>query len=140
MAVIQGTSLIEVLVALLVMTSGFMGLSGLTAKALKTKLESYQRLEALLVVEEIANNLRVNPQCLTTTDPATACMIFSIQKTGLQGMRTCITHPVTGVFIITIAWQGLFDSFVPLNPCGHDTFGSEEKRRVVSTVVSYATE
>ena len=55
-----GFTLIEVLVTLLVLAIGLMGLAGLQAKMLNAQLESYQRSQAVMLAEDMANRLRAN--------------------------------------------------------------------------------
>jgi type IV pilus assembly protein PilV len=38
----------------------------------------------------------------------------------------------TGVFTVTVAWQGLVDSVVPADNCANDLYGVETKRRTLS--------
>lgn len=38
----------------------------------------------------------------------------------------------TGVYTVTIAWQGLVDSAAPADPCAENLYGDETKRRTVS--------
>jgi type IV pilus assembly protein PilV len=55
-----GVGLIEVLVALLVTAIGLLGLAGLQGKAQQAEMESYQRSQALALLEDMANRLRAN--------------------------------------------------------------------------------
>lgn len=56
----SGAGLIEVLVALLVTAIGLLGLVGLQGKAQKAEVESYQRTQALVILEDMVNRLRSN--------------------------------------------------------------------------------
>src|SRR3954466_175350 len=55
-----GFTLIEVLVALVVLLLGLLGVVGLQAKAHHAELESYQRAQALVLLEDISDRLNTN--------------------------------------------------------------------------------
>jgi type IV pilus assembly protein PilV len=56
----QGFSLIEVLVALVVTTLGLLGLAALQAKLQLSEIDSYQRAQALLLVQDMADRIATN--------------------------------------------------------------------------------
>ncbi|MCX2975069.1 type IV pilus modification protein PilV [Halieaceae bacterium IMCC8485] len=56
----RGFTLIEVLVTLLIISIGLLGLAGLQVTTLKSQLETYQRAQAILLVQDMVNRLRVN--------------------------------------------------------------------------------
>lgn len=56
----QGSSLIEVLVTLLLVSLGMLGLAGLQARLTNSELESYQRTQAILLLNDMANRLALN--------------------------------------------------------------------------------
>jgi len=55
-----GFTLIEVLVALVVLLLGMLGVVGLQAKAQHAEMESYQRAQALVLLEDISDRLNTN--------------------------------------------------------------------------------
>jgi type IV pilus assembly protein PilV len=55
-----GVGLIEILVALLVTAIGLLGLAALQGTAQQAEMESYQRSQALTLLEDMANRLRTN--------------------------------------------------------------------------------
>lgn len=57
----RGFSLIEVLVTMLILAIGLMGLAGLQARMVAAELEAYQRAQALLIAQDMANRLQANP-------------------------------------------------------------------------------
>lgn len=57
----RGFSLIEVLVALLVLSIGLLGLAGLQTLGLKFNTQSYQRTQAVLNSYDIIDRIRANP-------------------------------------------------------------------------------
>ena len=55
-----GTSMIEVLVTLVVIAFGLLGMAGLQMRLQVSEMESYQRSQALLVLNDISNRMVVN--------------------------------------------------------------------------------
>lgn len=67
-----GTSLIEVLVAMVVLAIGLLGLVGLQTKLQVVQVESYQRAQALLLLNDMANRIMLNRSAAAayvTADP-----------------------------------------------------------------------
>ena len=56
----RGTSMIEVLVTLVVIAFALLGMAGLQMRLQVSEMESYQRSQALLVLNDIANRMVVN--------------------------------------------------------------------------------
>lgn len=66
----KGFSLIEVLVTIVILVVGLLGLAGLQLHALSSQMESYQRSQALILLEDMANridNNRANAPNYVTT-------------------------------------------------------------------------
>ena len=57
----RGFSLVEVLVALLILSIGLLGLAGLQTLGLKFNTQSYQRTQAVLSAYDIIDRMRANP-------------------------------------------------------------------------------
>lgn len=55
-----GFSLIEILVTILILAIGLLGLAGLQTRMLTTELESFQRSQALVLVQDMVNRLNAN--------------------------------------------------------------------------------
>jgi type IV pilus assembly protein PilV len=67
----RGVSLIEVLVAILVLLFGILGMVGLQARASQAEFESYQRRQALILLQDMMDRLRANivvASCYAITD------------------------------------------------------------------------
>jgi type IV pilus assembly protein PilV len=60
-----GASLIEVLVALVILMIGLLGLVGLMVQSQRAQLESYQRVQALLLVQDLASRITANKSVAT---------------------------------------------------------------------------
>lgn len=55
-----GFTLLEILIAIIVIAIGLLGLFGLQAKAQKAEIESYERTQALVLIQDIANRMNAN--------------------------------------------------------------------------------
>jgi type IV pilus assembly protein PilV len=56
----RGFTLIEVLITIVILAVGLLGLALMQMTSLSNQLESYQRAQAMLSLEDMANRLRVN--------------------------------------------------------------------------------
>ena len=56
----RGFTLLEILVAIVVVAFGLLGLFGLQAKAQKAETESYERTQALVLIQDIADRMNAN--------------------------------------------------------------------------------
>ena len=59
-AVQRGASMIEVLVTMVIIAFGLLGIAGLQVRLQVSEMESYQRSQALLLLNDIANRVAVN--------------------------------------------------------------------------------
>ena len=58
---------------------------------------------------------------------------------AMTGARGCVTFDATtGIYTIAVAWQGQSNSAAPTVNCAKNLYGSEAKRRVVSTTLQIA--
>jgi type IV pilus assembly protein PilV len=76
----RGFSLLEVLIAMLIVMVGLLGLAGMQARAQVAELESYQRAQALVLlydmVDRINNNRFTAPCFAITTNTTTGAPFF----------------------------------------------------------------
>jgi type IV pilus assembly protein PilV len=56
----RGSTMIEVLVAIVVLTLGLLGLAGLQSRLQVSEMEAYQRSQALILVNDMASRLATN--------------------------------------------------------------------------------
>ena len=56
----SGSSLIEILVTLLIMTVGFLGLAGFMVQQQRQDIDSYQRAQALLLLNDMSQRMQSN--------------------------------------------------------------------------------
>lgn len=55
----SGFTLIEVMIAILIIAVGILGLAGLQARAMNAEFESYQRTQAILLLEDMVQRIRM---------------------------------------------------------------------------------
>ena len=68
----KGFSMIEVLVTIVILLIGLLGLAGLQSRALTSQMESYQRVQGLVLAEDMAariNDNRINAASYVTSTP-----------------------------------------------------------------------
>ena len=90
----SGFNLLEILISLLVLSIGLLGLVGLQAAAQQGELESYQRAQAMVLMNDIVDRINTNRKAATcyavTTD--------SSAGTPYLGTTTGGSHYSTGSF------------------------------------------
>lgn len=133
----RGSSMIEVLVTLVIVSFGLLGLAGLQTRLQTSEMESYQRSQALLLLNDMANRIATNrgnaasyvtasPLGAGVTCPATTATVVqsdlsewcdALQGAGettggnsvgaMIGGRGCVENLGSSEYLITVAWQGL---------------------------------
>jgi len=186
--------LLEILVTLVILLLGLLGLVGLQARATTASMEAYQRAQALIVVNQMVDIIRLNrrvgscfafsnettgtpfigaagtvygvpPACasstaaenqsvLDTTTAWDATLKGAAETLGggsvgaMLGARGCISYLAgseligsggaltgTGVYTVSVAWQGLVDSVAPPDNCAKKLYGNETLRRTTSVSI-----
>ncbi|HEY6898901.1 MAG TPA: type IV pilus modification protein PilV [Rhodocyclaceae bacterium] len=56
----QGVSLLEVLITMLILSFGLLGLAGLQARAMTAEMESYQRGQAIVMLQDMVDRMSSN--------------------------------------------------------------------------------
>ena len=178
-----GATLVEILVSLMILMVGLLGLIGVMVQSQRAQLESYQRVQALLLAQDMvariaANRTASDCYALGTTEiavgssvptPATGCsgtgatasaakaratqdltdwqalLAGAAEQSGgnnagsILAARGCIKKDATtGVFQVSVAWQGINSVGVPPAgiTCGTGQFGADDaQRRAVSVTV-----
>src|SRR5688572_7733598 len=70
---VRGASMIEVLVTMVIIAFGLLGMAGLQVRMQSSEMESYQRSQALLLLNDMANRIAVNRNSAAAyLTPATA--------------------------------------------------------------------
>ncbi len=159
----RGFSLIEVLIAIVILSFGLLGLAALQAKVHGAGMEAVQRSQALVILEDMVARINANhadaasyvksglgitaiEDCAGTAK-RDLCEWSDILKAesnpgGLMGAQGCIEQVRAGpplTLRVTVAWQGLVPTAVPSLGCGAKDYGSDDSlRRVASTLVTIA--
>lgn len=153
----SGFSMMEVLIAIVVIALGLLGLARLQTTMLGVEMESYQRSTALMVLEGMANAIRADEVGARNADydsincpddeedicdwiKRMAAPAAGEDIGGLIGVQGCVevVPDTLKTLRISVAWQGLTPTAPPPEEldCGEGDYGDDEAlRRVVSTVV-----
>ena len=90
-----GFTLIEVMIAILVLAVGMLGLAGMNARILNGQFEAYQRAQAMLLMGDMASRLRANPAAARAGD-------YDNQQLGLAAAVCDETAAVQSLSLIHI--------------------------------------
>lgn len=148
----RGTSMIEVLVTIVILTIGLLGIAGLQSRLQVSEMEAYQRSQALILLQDMANRIaanRANAANYATASPlgAGSCPLAAgtrqqidsaqwcealkgaAEKSGtskvgaMVGGRGCVEALPDGrSYLVTVAWQGLTPISAPVPSCGKDLY------------------
>ena len=163
----KGFSMVEVLVTMVLILIGLVGLAGLQAKTSAAEMEGYQRVQAMLLAQDMADRIAARKGSASSyvannygTGAQQSCTGLSgyqldtcnwgnalrgaAEKSGtanvgtLLGGRGCITSPATNQYAVVVVWQGLVGTAAPSVPCGLNSYGTEKLRRAVVVPVTVA--
>lgn len=139
----RGAGLLEVLVAMVVLAFGLFGLVGLQARLQASEMEAYQRSQALIMLNDMANRVAINRRLASSyvtsaplgsgnTCPAAsgtrqqvdsaewcntlqgAAETSGNSKLGtVIGGRGCVQDLGNNEYLVTVAWQGLVPIAAP---------------------------
>ncbi len=132
-----GISLIEVLIAMVILSIGLLGLVGLQGRLHVTQVETYQRAQALILLQDMANRIALNRNNAASYVTAgslgvgAACPVpnstrverdrrewcealqgaaetlGAAQVGAMVGGRGCVEAIAADEYLVTVAWQGL---------------------------------
>lgn len=160
-----GFALLEALIAVVVSVVGILGLIGLQARSFQAEAESYQRAQALVILDDIAARLASNgpnaadyvvadlgsgivEDCGEAASLAERdlCEIGNTLRGAgeTQGgaaagaitrARACIARPLDNTYLIAVVWAGITPTGAPATTCGQSAYADQGLRRAVTTLV-----
>lgn len=117
----RGMSMLEVLVAFIILAVGLLGLAGLQANALKNNQSSLQRSQAIMLSYSILDAIRADrtnansyAMSKTCNAPSGSSLVNSTQSTWISNLKTALGDNTTtcgaidcdaGTCLITITWD-----------------------------------
>jgi len=164
----RGFSLLEILIALVVLAFGMLSLARGVGRATQTEFEASQRAQAFAIAQEMTDRINSNRKeaaryvgdyvpgttaedCAGEADQVArdkcewtnrllGTDTLDDEKTigAPLAARGCITQPAPNVYLVAVAWQGVIPTAAADSPCGEGQFDREENRRVFSTVLQIA--
>jgi type IV pilus assembly protein PilV len=87
-----GFTLLEALVSIFIVAIGLLGLLGLHVKSQAAELESYQRAQALVLLYDMADKIRIArvvASCFVQTDATTGASYYGTAGSGHIGTPNC---------------------------------------------------
>ncbi len=159
----RGTTMLEVLVAIVVLTVGLLGLAGLQSRLQVSEIEAYQRSQAVMLVNDMASRMAANrhnasdyttssalgASCPTDTssqaniDKKAWCEAIqgaaevnsaSVKVGTLVNGRGCIELLSGNEYIVMVVWTGLVQHAAPPNlGC---SLGQDQKYGATGRVVA----
>jgi type IV pilus assembly protein PilV len=87
----KGSSLIEVLVTLVILMLGLLGLVGLMVQSQRSQMESYQRVQALVLLEDMASRININRKAASCYAITTAADGTPFLGNDYASTPTCAT-------------------------------------------------
>ncbi|MBC5781660.1 type IV pilus modification protein PilV [Ramlibacter sp. USB13] len=162
-----GFTLLETLVAMLIVAFGVLGYVGLQARTVVSTLEGYQRAQALVLVADIAQRINLNRHSAAAyvaddvgVDDPGACPATPVatrdlcqwahllrgaaeqqdgNKVGaITAARGCIASLGGDQYMVSVVWQGVQATGPTPLACGTGEYADENLRRGVSTVIRIA--
>ena len=145
---------------MVLLTIGLLGLAGLQARTSLAEMESYQRTQALILAQDMADRIaanKANASSYVGDDYGIGAIAGCGGSNGFQfdlcawgnsirgatersgvinvgtllGGRGCIAAMATGEYQVIVAWQGLAPTVAPGVRCGQGSYGADTYRRAV---------
>ena len=99
---VPGFTLLEILIAMVLLSVGLLGMFSLQAKAQKAELESYQRIQALVLIQDIVDRMNAN-----RTDAFTQAYVTAAPVGGGGPLTDCSGK--VGADLDLCEWGNLLD-------------------------------
>ena len=165
----RGFTLLEILIALVVLAFGMLALARGMGRASQAEMEAFQRAQAMALAQEMSDRINDNlkqaalyvgdyvPQASAEDCSGAPSLVErdacewrnrllgidtldGVQTIGApMAARGCVISPAPNVYVVTVAWQGILATEAPDSACGQGAFDREANRRVFSTVIQVAT-
>jgi len=106
----SGFSMIEVLVSLLIILLGLMGLAGMLTRMQQSEFESYQRAQALVLLQDMVERVnlhRVTASCFQFTDPAAGTPFLGTGSSGAPACAASTANDNTQAYLTLTEWHSL---------------------------------
>lgn len=105
----RGVSMIEMLVTMLILMVGLLGVAGLSAQAQRAEMESYQRVQAILLMRDMASRINANRKVAScyaiTTDTATGLPYLGVGAAAAAACATGTTEQKARADADLAAWS-----------------------------------
>ena len=91
----RGVGMVEILIALLVMSIGLLGYAGLQLRALNSTEEAHYRTQAIAIAQDLAERIAANPQSMAAYTTAGNWAQLSPVPGKPMGWDDCVLNPCT---------------------------------------------
>ena len=96
----RGATLIEVLVAVVVLSIGLLGLAGLQMTGLQTNHSAYLRSQATLLAYDLTDRIRANPGSMSTPGTAYESAAYWDRASWNNSVTAILGAGATGTFVL----------------------------------------
>jgi type IV pilus assembly protein PilV len=123
----HGFSLLEVLIALLVLAIGLLGLATLQTVGLKLNQESYLRSQAVLIAYDIIDRIRANPVAKSAGSYNSVASSDTYTAPTCTGAVSCSTSDIATYDLAN--WKARIAAILPM---GTGTISTSSTRRTIT--------
>ena len=156
----DGFAMIEVMVSVVLLSIGLLGLAALQTRTSIAQMEAYQRIQALLLAQDMADRIAANAanaaryagddygagsvavcgglsgyeldRCAWSNAIRGSSERMGTLAVGtLPAGRGCVALGDAGRIEVVVAWQGRLPTVAPSVACGQDVYGADTYRRAV---------